>query len=164
MRVTAVLVLYPVIVGAITVFAIMATVDVLDRLGRVAGVDRIGPEALVLAGTLVASFAVGSLILTIDAIVAGPQVVAYVGLRQGAPGLDRARRPGVAAEAVVTTDAAPLAVDRPAEPPRASAWSSDREPARTGRTRFPLISRPMMVAISPWFTWSETRRRAATGP
>lgn len=151
-RVTAVLVLYPVIVGAITVFAIMATVDVLDRLGRVAGVDRIGPEALVLAGTLVASFAVGSLILTIDAIVAGPQVVAYVGLTQGAPGLDRARRPVVAAEEVVTVDTAPLAVDPPAEPraepPRASAWTSDREPTRTGRTRFPLISRPMMVAIA----------------
>jgi len=78
-------------VSYLAAFALGAGLDILLRLGGAVGLDgTIGPsQSVVLAVILVlAVVSVGSLIMTIDGLTVGPQVVAFLGLTGFSSGLD----------------------------------------------------------------------------
>lgn len=95
-RTALVVVLFTLVTAAIQLFAVGAGLEVAIR---VAEVFDVGPEqgavGLVVPAVLVFGFIVafGSLTFTIAAIVAAPQVAAFLGLTFYAKGLDRARAP-----------------------------------------------------------------------
>lgn len=101
-RVALVVVLFTLVTAAIQTFAFGAGLDVAIRMAELFqfGLDQ-GPISLILPGILVLAFVVafGSLTFTIAAIVAAPQVAAFLGLTFHSGGLERARategfRPG----------------------------------------------------------------------
>lgn len=101
-RVALVVVLFTLVTAAIQTFALDVGVELATQVGGVLGIglDQ-GPASLILPAILVLALivALGSLIFTIAAIVAAPQVVAFLGLTFHSGGLDRARsgeavRPG----------------------------------------------------------------------
>ena len=93
-RVALVVVLFTLVTAAIQTFALDVGVEVAARVGAFFGIglDQ-GTGGLILPTILVLAFvvALGSLIFTIAAIVAAPQVVAFLGLTFYSGGLDRAR-------------------------------------------------------------------------
>jgi hypothetical protein len=94
MRIALVVVLFTLVTAAIQTFALGAGLDVAIRVGELFqfGLDQ-GPVSLIVPGILVLAFVVafGSLTFTIAAIVAAPQVAAFLGLTFHSGGLDRAR-------------------------------------------------------------------------
>jgi hypothetical protein len=93
-RVALVVVLFTLVTAAIQTFALDAGVGLAAQAGEVLGIGlEEGPASLVLPAILILAFvvALGSLIFTIAAIVAAPQVVAFLGLTFHSGGLDRAR-------------------------------------------------------------------------
>ena len=101
-RIALVVVLFTLVTAAIQTFAFAAGLDVAIRVAELFqfGLDQ-GPISLILPGILVLAFVVafGSLTFTIAAIVAAPQVAAFLGLTFHSGGLERARaregfRPG----------------------------------------------------------------------
>jgi hypothetical protein len=101
-RIALVVVLFTLVTAAIQTFALGAGLDVAVRAGELfqLRLDQ-GPISLILPGILVLAFVVafGSLTFTIAAIVAAPQVAAFLGLTFHSGGLERARavegsRPG----------------------------------------------------------------------
>ena len=97
-RIGLVVTLFSLVSAAIQQFALGAGADL---VGRVAGFFHFGEGAasLILPGILVLVFivALGSLTFTIAAIVAAPQVAAFLGLTFYSAGLDEARAPAGAA-------------------------------------------------------------------
>lgn len=93
-RIAFVVVLFTLVTAAIQTFAIGTGLEVAVRIGELL---NIGPErgaaSLILPAILVLAFVVafGSLTFTIAAIVAAPQVAAFLGLTFYSGGLDRAR-------------------------------------------------------------------------
>ena len=78
-------------VAYLAAFALGAGLDILLRLGGAVGLDgTIGPsQSVVLAVILVlAIVSIGSLVMTIDGLTVGPQVVAFLGLTGFSSGLD----------------------------------------------------------------------------
>jgi hypothetical protein len=90
--------LFTLVTAGIQFFALSAGLDLLIRVGEFfhVGLDA-GPVALVLVVVLLLAFVVafGSLTFTISAIVAAPQVAAFLGLTFYSAGLDRALEAGV---------------------------------------------------------------------
>ena len=91
-RIALVVTLFTLVSAAIQTFALSAGVEVASRIAdffHIAG----GPVSLIVPGMLVLIFfvALGSLTFTIAAIVAAPQVAAFLGLTYYAAGLDEAR-------------------------------------------------------------------------
>jgi hypothetical protein len=96
-RVALVVVLFTLVTAAIQSFALGAGAEVAVRIGELFGLGNDdGSGGLVLPAVLVLAFivAIGSLTFTIAAIVAAPQVVAFLGLTFYSGGLDRARAAG----------------------------------------------------------------------
>jgi hypothetical protein len=78
----------------LAIFAFFGALDVIVTIGGPLGIDLDdGPLALaaLMAVALALSAALGSLLLTVTAIVVAPQVVAFLGLTHYSGGLDRAR-------------------------------------------------------------------------
>ena len=101
-RIAVVVVLFTLVTAAIQTLALGAGLDVAIRVGELFQfeLDQ-GPISLILPGILVLAFVVafGSLTFTVAAIVAAPQVAAFLGLTFHSGGLERARakegfRPG----------------------------------------------------------------------
>lgn len=141
-RVALALAAFASVFSVLAQFALFAGGDVLLRLGELFGLGFEGSPASTLATyavMLVAVLATGSLLFTVNAIIAAPQVVAFVGLTHASPGLDRA------AEAVarrVAVAPAPL----PADLAPASHWAhGDDARERTGAPRWLTI--PMALLI-----------------
>lgn len=91
-RTGLVVVLFPLVTSAIQVFALLAGVDLVARLAEALKFDALtGGAAVAVAIVLVviAVVAFGSLLLTIAAIVAAPQVAAFLGLTLYAGGIAR---------------------------------------------------------------------------
>jgi hypothetical protein len=95
-RIALVVTLFTLVTSAIETFALGAGADAAVRVGELMhlGLDQ-GLVPLLLTAALVLAFIVafGSLTFTIAAIVAAPQVAAFLGLTFFAGGLDRARTP-----------------------------------------------------------------------
>ncbi|HEY8870160.1 MAG TPA: hypothetical protein VIM30_12335 [Candidatus Limnocylindrales bacterium] len=141
--------------GYIELFGLGAGGDILSRLVDTLHLSLIGdPGRAVASGALllVAIVALGSLLLTVAAIVAAPQVVAFVGLTHYSAGLDLARQAagpsppslrvdadGVPADGVpvgeLPAGAMPVAV--------ASPWNTPV--SRKGT--FHWVTRPMLLTI-----------------
>jgi hypothetical protein len=96
-RIALVVTLFTLATSALETFALGAGADAAVRVGALMhlGLDQ-GIVPLVLTALLVLAFIVafGSLTFTIAAIVAAPQVAAFLGLTYYSGGLDRARTPG----------------------------------------------------------------------
>ena len=96
-RIALVVTLFTLVTAAIQTFALGAGLDVAIRVGELLQleVDQ-GGVALILPSILVLAFIVafGSLTFTIAAIVAAPQVAAFLGLTYYSAGLDLARTEG----------------------------------------------------------------------
>jgi hypothetical protein len=78
----------------LAIFAFSGALDVIVTIGGPLGISiDDGPLAMavLIALALALSAAIGSLLLTVTAIVVGPQVVAFLGLTHYSGGLDRAR-------------------------------------------------------------------------
>ena len=93
-RIAVVVALFTLVTAGIQTFALFAGVDTLTRIGEFLHVGASGgvvPQVLTLLGLLAFVMAFGSLNFTIAAIVAAPQVAAFLGLTYYAGGLDRAR-------------------------------------------------------------------------
>ena len=93
-RVALVVVLFTLVTAAIQTFALEAGVGLAIQVGEILGINiDQGPGSLILPAIFVLALvvALGSLIFTIAAIVAAPQVVAFLGLTFHSGGLDRAR-------------------------------------------------------------------------
>ena len=108
-----VVVLFTLVTAAIQSFALDTGAGLVARAGELFGLrlDE-GALSLVLPAILVLAFAValGSLIFTIAAIVAGPQVVAFLGLTFYSGGLDRARSNGPAPRGLLHWVSLPYAI------------------------------------------------------
>lgn len=96
-RIALVVTLFTLVTSAIQTFALGAGADVAIRVGEFLhlGIDQ-GGVALILPSLLVLAFIVafGSLTFTVAAIVAAPQVAAFLGLTFYSAGLDQARTDG----------------------------------------------------------------------
>lgn len=95
--VAVVVVLFTLATSAIETFALGAGLDLVARVGELLGLDATaGGAALILPVvlSLAAVTAFGSLLFTIAALVAAPQVAAFLGLTFYSGGLDRARFEG----------------------------------------------------------------------
>jgi threonine dehydratase len=93
----AVVVLFTLLTSAIQVFALSSGLDVVVRISDVLhlSLTDVGPGLLLSVVLLVAAVvAIGSLVFTVAAIVAAPQVEAFLGLTHFSGGLDRARSAG----------------------------------------------------------------------
>ena len=93
-RIAFVVALFTLLTAAIQTFALFAGLDVLVRVAAFLHLGVSGgvlPLVLTLLGLLAFVMAFGSLNFTIAAIVAAPQVSAFLGLTYYAGGLDRAR-------------------------------------------------------------------------
>ena len=93
-RIALVVALFTLVTAAIQQFALSASVDAATRVGELLHVDFAqGGINVVLTAVIVLAFilAFGSLTFTIAAIVAAPQVAAFLGLTYYSAGLDRAR-------------------------------------------------------------------------
>lgn len=96
-RIGYVVVLFPLITSAIQVFALASGVDVVVRIVEFLHLDALTGGAGAVVGislVLVAILALGSLIFTISAIVAAPQVAAFLGLTLYSAGVDGVRMDG----------------------------------------------------------------------
>lgn len=96
-RTGLVVVLFPLITAAIQVFALASGVDLVGRVVEFLHLDALTGGAGAVVGitlVVVAIVALGSLIFTISAIVAAPQVAAFLGLTLYAGGVDQARIDG----------------------------------------------------------------------
>lgn len=83
-------------VSYIAGFALGAGGDILGRLGTAIGVGAsMGPLQVVALAAIVAFaiVSIGSLVMTIDALTAGPQIIAFLGLTGYANGLDALKNP-----------------------------------------------------------------------
>jgi hypothetical protein len=86
--------LFTLVTAGVQTFAIAAGLDLFLRVGaflHVGASSGVGPLVLTLLGLLAFVMAFGSLNFTIAAIVAAPQVAAFLGLTYYAGGLDRTR-------------------------------------------------------------------------
>jgi hypothetical protein len=93
-RIALVVTLFTLVTAAIQAFALGSGVDLASRVADFFHVGQ-GAASLILPGILVLAFIVafGSLTFTIAAIVAAPQVAAFLGLTFYSAGLDLARTP-----------------------------------------------------------------------
>jgi hypothetical protein len=126
--------------GYLELFGLGAGSDLLSRVVDTLHLSLIGdPIHAAVSGVvlLVAIVALGSLLLTVAAIVAAPQVVAFVGLTHYSAGLDLARAPQAPSSPTFPTEADAV----PVVP--ASPWST---PVARPRT-FHWVTRPMLVTI-----------------
>ncbi|HEY8847498.1 MAG TPA: hypothetical protein VIM24_12605 [Candidatus Limnocylindrales bacterium] len=83
-------------VSYIAGFALGAGADVLGRLGTAFGIGlTMGPIQIVVLAAIVAFaiVSIGSLVMTVDALTVGPQIVAFLGMTGYANGLDATKDP-----------------------------------------------------------------------
>jgi hypothetical protein len=95
-RLALLIAVYNAAVAYLAAFALGAGADILIRLGAMFGLgDTMGPaQAVVLAAIIgLALASIGSLMMTIAALTAGPQVVAFLALTGSSAGLDAVRNP-----------------------------------------------------------------------
>ncbi len=86
--------LFTLVTAAIQLFALSAGIDVIarvDALFHVGSDGGLGSLVATIFGLLALVMAFGSLTFTVGAIVAAPQVAAFLGLTYYSAGLDRAR-------------------------------------------------------------------------
>jgi hypothetical protein len=154
-RLAAVVATFAFLAGVLELFGIGAAAD---AVGRVIAFEHLsfdptGGDVLVALPLIAAALiALGSLGLTVAAIVAAPQVVAFLGLTHYSAGLDRitSRAPDPAThEGEPTEGGDPTAVDsdptvEPAEAPE-SAWVRGAEPHPE---QFRWVTIPMLVLIA----------------
>ena len=150
-RLAAVVATFAFLAGVLELFGIGAAADAAGRVIEFQHLS-IDPTSgdVFLAVPLIAAglIALGSLGLTVAAVVAAPQVVAFLGLTQYSAGLDRAGSPVVVAEPPIATGVArdPEAPKAPETPePPASAWVRGAEP-HTAPFRWVTI--PMLFLIA----------------
>ena len=96
-RIGLVVVLFPLIASAIQVFALLSGVDLVSRAVETLHLDALTGGAGIAVGIallLLAVVALGSLIFTLGAIVAAPQVAAFLGLTLVSSGVDKVRVDG----------------------------------------------------------------------
>lgn len=82
-----------VVVAYIQLFALGAGIDLLSRVGSVLGVgfgSGVGGALALVAVILLGILSVGSLVLTVAALIVAPQVVAFLGLTAYGAGIERA--------------------------------------------------------------------------
>jgi hypothetical protein len=119
-RLAVVIALFPAVFSSIELFGLAAGGDIVARLADTLGLgfdSDLAHAALTLGVILAAVAATGSLVLTFSALLAAPQVVAFVGLTHYHAGLDAAR----AAPAISPT---PAGWASPVEAPRRVGWVS----------------------------------------
>ena len=83
-------------VSYIAGFALGAGADILGRLGTAFGIGlTMGPIQIVVLAAIVAFaiVSIGSLVMTVDALTVGPQIVAFLGMTGYANGLDATKDP-----------------------------------------------------------------------
>lgn len=87
----AAITLFGLAANVVELFALSAGLEVVGQLGELVGVDLSSPGGIVvvIAAALLGTIAIGSLVFTIFAIQAGPQVVAFLELAPEAAGLAR---------------------------------------------------------------------------
>ena len=154
-RLAMVVALFPAVFSSVQIFALGAGGDLVVRFADAADLGfESGPvRSVATAGLILAVIAaIGSLVFTMSAVLAAPQVVAFVGLTHYVAGLDGARLPAVA-PALPAPAAAPLAGGpATAAGPTPSAEETGA-PASTWTTplpaqRFHWLSRPMLAGIA----------------
>lgn len=139
-RLAFVIALFGAAIGYIQLFALGAGGDILVRIATSLGLGLDGGPAttfLTLCVLLAGLLALGSLTMTIAALIAAPQVVSFLGLTGYAGGLERARERA-------------RTFDSPAEsPPRATLPATPMWGPATGapRPRFQWVTIPMIVGI-----------------
>ncbi len=82
-----------VVVAYIQLFALGAGIDLLSRVGSVLGVgfgSGVGGTLALVAVILLGILSIGSLVLTVAALIVAPQVVAFLGLTSYGAGIERA--------------------------------------------------------------------------
>jgi hypothetical protein len=129
-RLAAVVATFAFLAGVLELFGIGAAVDAVARVIEFEHLtfDPTGGDVLVALPIIAAGLiALGSLGLTVAAVVAAPQVVAFLGLTQYSAGIDRARPTAPAAIAPAAIE--PVAI-KAAPFERAGAAPADVEPAR----------------------------------
>ncbi|MEZ0239707.1 MAG: hypothetical protein ACAH65_02815 [Chloroflexota bacterium] len=150
-RLAAVVAAFAFLAGVLELFGIGAAVDAAARVIEFQhlSIDPASGDVLVALPLIAAGLiALGSLGLTVAAVVAAPQVVAFLGLTQFSAGLDRTRSPipvvvPPTALGEVPDPEAPEAPEAP-EPP-ASAWVRGAEPREA---RFRWVTIPMLFLIA----------------
>ena len=155
-RLALVIALFPAVFSSVQLFALAAGGDVVARLAAAVGLG-FGTDllrgTLTLGVILAAIAAVGSLVLTMSAILAAPQVVAFIGLTHYAGGLEvaRAATTGTTATTATTATTGPGPSGGASPPAQAAAapppgtpvgWSSEVAPER-----FRWVTRPMLAGI-----------------
>ena len=146
-RLAAAVAAFAFLASALQTFGLGAALELADRIGtplhpsfETSGIGIL----VVLPIVAVALIAFGSLGITVNAIVAAPQVAAFLGLTHFSAGLDRARlpEPDPATPELVTSR---LAAPQPgvASPP-ASLWA---RPGDATRATAPWVSVPMILLI-----------------
>lgn len=94
-RIALVVALFTLVTAGIQTFALLAGLDLVARVGaffQVGVTSGVGPLVLTILGLLLFVMAFGSLTFTVGALVAAPQVAAFLGLTYFAGGLDKARK------------------------------------------------------------------------
>ncbi len=102
-----------VVVAYIQLFALGAGVDVLSRVGTVLGVgfgSGVGGTLALTAVVLLGILSVGSLVLTLAALIVAPQVVAFLGLTAYGSGIERAHEGSPSPPLRVPWVTAPMAI------------------------------------------------------
>jgi hypothetical protein len=141
-RLALVVALFPAVFSSVQIFALGAGGDLAARFAEAANLGFGAPvQAAVTVFVILALVAaIGSLVFTMSAVLAAPQVVAFVGLTHFVAGLDLARRavaagvPAPGYQAVATPSGTDTATP--------SSWT-----AAPPVSRFRWISRPLLVGV-----------------
>ncbi len=101
------------VVAYIQLFALGAGVDILSRVGTMLGVgfdSGVGGTLALTAVVLIGVLSVGSLALTLAALIVAPQVVAFFGLTAYGAGIDQAREGSVTRPTAVPWVTVPMGI------------------------------------------------------
>jgi hypothetical protein len=156
-RLAFVVALFPAVFSSVQILALGAGGDVVARFAEAAnlGFDSPAQGIVTMVVILGAIAAIGSLVFTFSAVLAAPQVVAFVGLTHYVAGLDLARDVP-APQAQAAAPAPPLALPPAPAPPGHPSASGPASPAATASgwsagppppARFRWISWPMTASI-----------------
>lgn len=102
-----------VVFAYIQLFALGAGIDILARVGTVLGVgfgSGVGGTLALVAVILLGILSVGSLVLTLAALIVAPQVVAFLGLTAYGAGIERAHEDAPTAPRVVPWVTVPMGI------------------------------------------------------
>jgi hypothetical protein len=149
-RIALVVTLFTLVTAAIQSFALGGGADLVFRVADFFHLGE-GAASLILPGILVLAFIVafGSLTFTIAAIVAAPQVAAFLGLTFYSGGLDLARSAAPAASGT-TGAAVPAGATGAAGAPRRVRWVSiPMTIAMAGLAVVALVGLPTIVGFQP---------------